>query len=92
MAYGDQFKDMPENRERMQQAAEAYAWAQGVVYVVVRSKADGKLGVEPKTMFDPERDEVIFEVSGGGRKAADERWEEKWRQLRELGDLPEQDV
>jgi hypothetical protein len=68
----------------MKAAAETYAWALGVVYIVVKTKSSGQLGVDPKTMFDPEREDILFEVSGGGRRAADERW----RKLRELEDSP----
>jgi hypothetical protein len=88
MAYGDQFKDTPENREQMKQAAETYADMKGVHYIVTRDKSDGKLAALPKSMFDPEREEIIFECSGGGQKAADERWEEIGRRLGEQGDLP----
>jgi hypothetical protein len=91
MAYGDQFKDTPKNREQMKRAAETYADMQGVIYIVTRDKSDGKLAALPKSMFDPEKDEIIFECSGGGRKAADERWKEIYRQLREHADLPEED-
>src|SRR4051794_13073802 len=87
MSYGEQLKDTPENRERMKSAAETYAWAQGIVYIV-RSKSTGQFAIQPKSMFDPEADELLFEYSGGGRKAADERWEEKWRGLRGKGLLP----
>jgi hypothetical protein len=82
MNYSDQFRDTPENREHMKAVAEACAWAQGVVYIVVKAKSSGQLGVEPKRRFDPERDDILFEVSGGGRRAAEERW----RKLREMED------
>jgi hypothetical protein len=81
MAYGDQFKDTPENRQNMQRAAEHYADMKGVVYVVTRDKSSGNLGALPKSMFDPEREVVIFECSGGGERAADERWEAIFRRL-----------
>jgi hypothetical protein len=89
MAYGDQFEDTPDNREQMKRAAASYADMQGVIYIVTRDKSDGRLAALPKSMFDPEREEIIFECSGGGQKAADERWEEISRRLREQAGLPE---
>ncbi len=86
MAYGDQFRDTPENRKQMKLAAESYADMQGVMYIVTRDKSGGKLAALPKSMFDPEREEIIFECSGGGQRAADDRWEEISRRLREQAD------
>ncbi len=91
MGYGDQWKDTPENRERMRHDAETLALAQGIIYCVIRDKSSGGLGMQPKSMFDPEREELLFECFGGGQKAADARWEEKWRQLREQGLLPDEE-
>jgi hypothetical protein len=88
MAYSDQFKDTPEHREQMKRAAETYADMQGVNYIVTRAKSDGKLATLPKSMFDPEREEIVFECSGGGQKAADERWEGINRRLHEQPDSP----
>lgn len=79
----DPFEDTPENRERLQRAAETYADMQGTIYTLIRSKKSGKLGVQPKSVFDPAKDEILFECSGGGRRAADARWEEIERRLRE---------
>jgi hypothetical protein len=89
MIYGDQFKDSPENREQMKHAAKSYADMQGIHYIVTRGNSGGKLAVLPKSMFDPEREVIIFECCGGGQKAADERWEEIARRLREQPDLSE---
>ena len=88
MAYGDEFKDTPENREHMKRAAESYADMQGIVYIVVLDKSSRQLAVEPKSMFDPAREEILFEHSGGGRKAADERWEEILRKMEEGTEEP----
>jgi hypothetical protein len=87
MVNGDQFKDTPENRDQMKHAAETYADMKGVHYIVTRAKSDGKLAALPKSMFDPEREEIIFECFGGGQKAADERWEVMIRRLREQADF-----
>jgi hypothetical protein len=84
----DQYKDTPENREQMRIAAETMALAQGIVYIVVRSKSTGQLAMEPKSFFNAEKYEILYEYSGGGRKAAEKRWEEHWRKLRQQGDLP----
>jgi hypothetical protein len=74
-SYDDQFKDTPANREQMKRAAEVYADVKGVVYVVIRDKGSGQLGVQPKSSFDPTTDEIVFECDGGGERAADERWQ-----------------
>jgi hypothetical protein len=86
MAYGDQYKDTPENRERMKGNAETCAWAQGITYVVSRHKTSGQLGMMPKSQFDPAKVEIIFECSGGGRRAAEERWQEIFRKMEDWGE------
>jgi hypothetical protein len=84
MAYGDQFKDTPENREQMKVAAQAYADMKGINYIVIRHKASGSLGAIPKSSFDPAREEILAEVSGGGQIAAEARWNTIFERLGEM--------
>jgi len=56
---------------------------QGTISTLIRSKKSGKLGVLPKSVFDPAKHEILVECSGSGRRAAEARWEEMERRLRE---------
>jgi len=56
-------------------AAETYAWAQVIIYTVVRSKSTGRLGFNRSPCSTSRPTRPFFDTSGGGPKAADEQWE-----------------
>jgi hypothetical protein len=91
MSYSDPFKDTPENRKTMQESAKTLADMKGIVYIVERDRASGLLGVIPKCMFNPDRKEIIFEISGEGQKAADARFEKMMERIRKQCDEMEQE-